>query len=69
MSRDTKRLTKALELHRQQYYLTDLQVAMAATILSVNGIKAALEYVEGLPDSVPSPEAAFQFHLERMDLE
>lgn len=67
MSRDTRHLIKALESHRQQSYLTSQQVAMAATILAVDGIEAALVYVDGLPDSKPSLQAAFEFHIEGLE--
>jgi len=55
-----------LENRRLECYVPAHQVAMAATILQVNGIDAALQFVQGMPQSKPSIQAAFEFYLEEM---
>ena len=62
---DSKRLIKSInEKIASGHFVSELTVAMAATILAVNGIEAAIEYVEGLPNASPSIEAAFECYLD-----
>ena len=58
--RDSLRLVHALRVANAD----QLQVRMAATILSCNGIEAALDYVAG---AIAPIEAATQLYLEDME--
>jgi len=61
---DSDRLVKALIKQRKRCYVTSRHVQIAAAVLRADGVEEALAYVKDLPDSTPSPEAAFEFYLD-----
>uniref|UniRef100_A0A6H1ZBL8 Uncharacterized protein n=1 Tax=viral metagenome TaxID=1070528 RepID=A0A6H1ZBL8_9ZZZZ len=62
---DSRQLVKAINKKiASGHFVSELTVAMAATILAINGIEAALEYVENFPQTPPSIEASFDCYLD-----
>jgi len=62
---DSKQLVKAINKKiASGHFVSELTVAMAATILAIDGIEAALKFVENYPSSLPSVEAASKRYLD-----